>query len=103
MLLKRVETSCGSGLMTCMILKLPQGSSCGWIGWPRETLATANLCATECGNWWIDYGPGYRIYYAMAGKACALLLCGGDKRKQAVDIDRAVEYWKDYKRRIGKP
>jgi putative addiction module killer protein len=51
----------------------------------------------------INYGPGYRVYYAMAGRTCVLLLCGGDKRKQATDIRRAVEYWKDYKRRIGKP
>lgn len=44
----------------------------------------------------IDWGPGYRIYYAMAGKVCVLLLCGGDKRKQSSDIGRAVEYLKDY-------
>jgi putative addiction module killer protein len=50
----------------------------------------------------IDYGPGYRVYYAMAGRACVLLLCGGDKRKQSSDVDRAVDYLKDYKRRSGK-
>jgi len=44
-------------------------------------------------------GPGYRVYYAMIGKACVLLLCGGDKRKQAADISKAVEYFEDYKRR----
>ena len=31
----------------------------------------------------IDYGPGYRVYYAQDGKALILLLCGGDKRTQA--------------------
>jgi hypothetical protein len=36
----------------------------------------------------IDWGPGYRVYYAMAGKQCVLLLCGGDKRKQRT-ISRA--------------
>ena len=51
----------------------------------------------------IDYGPGYRVYYSMVGRTCVLLLCGGDKRKQSGDINRAVEYLKDYKRRIGKP
>jgi putative addiction module killer protein len=47
----------------------------------------------------IDWGPGYRVYYARAEKSCVLLLCGGDKRKQDADIERAVEYWNDYLRR----
>ena len=47
----------------------------------------------------IDWGPGYRIYYAMLGTVCVLLLCGGDKRKQTSDINRALEYLKDYKER----
>src|SRR6266852_7124099 len=45
----------------------------------------------------IDWGPGYRVYYAMIGRECVLLLCGGDKRKKASDIERALEYLKDYK------
>jgi putative addiction module killer protein len=47
----------------------------------------------------IDWGPGYRIYYAMLGRTCVLLLSGGDKRKQTADIKRAIAYWNDYKRR----
>lgn len=47
----------------------------------------------------IDYGAGYRLYYSMVGKTIVLLLCGGDKRKQNADIERAVNYLKDYKRR----
>ena len=47
----------------------------------------------------IDWGPGYRVYYAMVGKVCVLLLCGGDKRKQSADIERAAEYLRDYKQR----
>jgi putative addiction module killer protein len=47
----------------------------------------------------IDWGPGYRIYYAMIGRTCVLLLCGGDKRKQASDIQRARDHFKDYLQR----
>ncbi|CAN5461918.1 type II toxin-antitoxin system RelE/ParE family toxin [soil metagenome] len=47
----------------------------------------------------IDWGPGYRVYYAMLGRTCVLLLCGGDKRRQAADIARAVNYLKDYHQR----
>ena len=47
----------------------------------------------------IDWGPGYRVYYAMVGSALVLLLCGGDKRKQASDIDRAFRYLRDYRER----
>jgi putative addiction module killer protein len=47
----------------------------------------------------IDWGPGYRVYYGMIGKACVLLLCSGDKRKQSSDIQRALEYLRDYRER----
>jgi putative addiction module killer protein len=47
----------------------------------------------------IDWGPGYRVYYAMVGKECVLFLCGGDKRKQSSDIKRALEYLRDYMER----
>lgn len=47
----------------------------------------------------VDHGPGYRVYFAHDGEGLILLLCGGDKRSQAKDIERAREYWKDYKAR----
>lgn len=47
----------------------------------------------------IDVGQGYRVYYAVAGNAIVLLICGGDKRTQSADIDRACEYWQDWQRR----
>ena len=47
----------------------------------------------------IDYGPGYRVYYSMVGRTLILLLCGGDKRKQNTDIERAIIYLKEYHRR----
>ena len=41
----------------------------------------------------IDYGAGYRIYYGLIGKEIVLLLCGGDKRTQSRDIEKAVLYF----------
>lgn len=43
----------------------------------------------------INYGPGYRLYYAQRGKALVLLLCGGDKSSQKEDIARAVAMVKE--------
>ncbi len=34
----------------------------------------------------VDYGPGYRLYYARRGRTIVILLCGGDKGSQARDI-----------------
>ena len=50
----------------------------------------------------IDWGPGYRVYYTMLGKACVLLLGGGDKRKQAADIEKALGRLNDYQERTRK-
>lgn len=47
----------------------------------------------------IDWGPGYRVYYAMSGKQVILLLAGGDKRKQQADIGAAVARWQDWQQR----
>ena len=47
----------------------------------------------------IDHGPGYRVYYAQAGRRFLLLLVGGDKRRQQADIETAVFYWQDWQRR----
>lgn len=37
----------------------------------------------------IDYGPGYRLYYALRGSELILLLIGGDKSSQQRDIVKA--------------
>jgi putative addiction module killer protein len=47
----------------------------------------------------VDYGPGYRVYFAREGQTLVILLCGGDKRTQEKDIQRAKQYWNDYKQR----
>ena len=37
----------------------------------------------------VDYGPGYRVYFVQRGKVLVIILCGGDKRTQAADIEQA--------------
>lgn len=48
----------------------------------------------------VDYGPGYRVYFGVVGFQVVLLLCGGDKRTQDADINKAVDYLADFKRRV---
>jgi putative addiction module killer protein len=49
----------------------------------------------------IDYGPGYRIYYKRHGDTVILLLCGGDKRTQANDIETAKRLAKEWSEEGG--
>ncbi len=39
----------------------------------------------------IDYGPGYRVYFARRDVTLVILLAGGDKRTQQQDIATALE------------
>lgn len=50
----------------------------------------------------IDWGPGYRVYFARLGQVVVLLLCGGDKTTQQKDIARAKAYFDDYKARSAR-
>jgi len=45
----------------------------------------------------IDYGPGYRIYFATRGKVLIVLLVGGDKSTQDKDIKSARAMWETWK------
>src|SRR4051812_33498067 len=38
----------------------------------------------------IDFGPGYRVYYAQRGTRLILLIAGGDKSTQQSDIKLAI-------------
>jgi len=73
-------------------------------------LATGNLgdCKSlRQGIWELrnNIGPGYRIYFSKTERTVILLLCAGDKRQQASDIDTAIAFafLKDYRARTVKP
>jgi putative addiction module killer protein len=51
----------------------------------------------------IDFGPGYRVYYARAGKTIYLLLWGGDKSSQDGDIKNAHSMWSELDPSAKKP
>lgn len=47
----------------------------------------------------LAFGSGFRVYFAQHGEKIILLLCGGDKKSQNDDIETALNYWLDFKRR----
>jgi len=44
----------------------------------------------------IHSGPGYRVYFAKQGDSALILLGGGTKRTQTLDIRRAQALWANY-------
>lgn len=105
----------------CATMSIPKGRISlltGWITfriewlrhvWPLAccgcrtvTSAIANLLAQGSGSCvWIG-GPGYRVYYAIAGKRAILLCEGGDKRTQSNDIARAILRWNAWQTRSNR-
>ena len=47
----------------------------------------------------LDFGPGYRVYFANDGERLVILLAGGTKRRQQDDIQLARRLWAEYKAR----
>ena len=37
----------------------------------------------------VDYGPGYRVYFIKRANLYVVLLAGGDKSSQAIDVSKA--------------
>jgi putative addiction module killer protein len=44
----------------------------------------------------INFGPGYRVYFAYDGKNIILLAAGGSKQRQSKDIETAKARWADH-------
>ena len=47
----------------------------------------------------LDFGAGYRVYFAQDGEQLVILLAGGTKRRQQEDIELARRLWSEYKKR----
>jgi len=45
----------------------------------------------------LDFGPGYRLYFARDGNAVILFLAGGDNASQSKDVVAAKRYWQDFR------
>ena len=58
----------------------------------RGNLGDNHFCRDGVWELRINVGAGYRVYYSISGKEIILLLCGGSKRTQQNDINKAVEY-----------
>jgi putative addiction module killer protein len=49
----------------------------------------------------IHSGPGYRVYYGMDLQRLVILLTGGTKKTQTVDIRKTRVMWNEYKTRTS--
>lgn len=47
----------------------------------------------------IDTGAGYRVYFGRVSNQIIVILWGGDKSSQQRDIEKAQQYWMDYRSR----
>ena len=47
----------------------------------------------------VDVGSGHRVYFGRHGLTVIILLWGGDKGSQQIDIAKAKTFWADWKRR----
>jgi len=63
-----------------------------WFGSLRDVCARARIAAR------IDYGPGYRVYFMQRGAVLVVVLAGGDKRTQRIDIKTAQRIAAEWER-----
>jgi putative addiction module killer protein len=99
--LRRYRTAAGYEPLTQWLSGLPDRQARARILARLERLEVGNfgdskLLRDGVSELRIDWGPGYRVYFARDGRTVIVLLCGGDKRKQDADIKRAVALWQEY-------
>lgn len=61
-----------------------------------SNVKAVGLGVSECK---LNFGSGYRIYFAKDGVQLVILLGGGTKKRQQRDIEKAQILWKKYKQR----
>ena len=103
---RRYRTTAGNEPVTEWLLELNDAQARARINARIARLAAGNFgdCKPLRGGVWelrVDWGPGYRVYYARIGRSVVLLLHAGDKRRQNPDIRRAIEFLDDFKRRVS--
>jgi len=67
-------------------------------------LAEGNLSSVKAvgqgvSEYRLDFGPGYRIYFGQDGEKLVVLLAGGTKKRQSLDVKNAQARWRNYRRR----
>lgn len=45
----------------------------------------------------VDTGTGYRVYFGRVNNELIVILWGGDKGSQQRDIEKAQQFWTDYR------
>jgi putative addiction module killer protein len=68
----------------------------------KGNLSNAKSVGAGVHEYRIDFGPGIRIYFGRDGERLIILIAGGSKKRQNLDILFAQECWAEYKRRKRK-
>ena len=108
------EIECQKFILKCLVL---ENGSCPFEEWLRSitdmgtrqriqnrldrvergNLGECRSLGSEISELKLDFGPGYRIYFARTNKTLVVLLVGGSKDSQENDIKKAKKIWKDTK------
>ena len=70
-----------------------------YINWNKTTSLNAKGVGRGVHEYRINFGPDYRVYFGKDGDRLVIVLAGGTKNCQDMDIATAKKYWQDYKRR----